>query len=119
MLEERTLLMITYGYVYIMASSFKRLYIGFTTDIEGRVWRHKNHYYPDIFTARYKIDKLVYFERFTLVTRAIAREKELKGWLRVRKVALIVADNPDWVDLSADWGKPITLLDGSTWGEKS
>jgi putative endonuclease len=43
-----------------------------------------------------KIDKLVYFERYTLVTRAIAREKELKGWLRARKIALIVASNPDW-----------------------
>jgi putative endonuclease len=101
------------GYVYILASSFKRLYIGITTDLEARIWQHKNHHFPDSFTARYKIDSLVYYESYGLVVRAIAREKELKGWLRSRKIALIVESNPDWKDLSADWGKPITLLDGS------
>jgi len=97
----------TYGYVYILASSFKHLYIGMTTDLEGRVWKHKNKFYPDSFTAKYKIDQLVYFERYGLVTRAIAREKELKGWLRSKKIALIVANNPDWKDLSEKWGKPV------------
>ena len=101
------------GYVYILASSFKRLYIGVTTDLEARMWQHKNHDFPDSFTARYKIDKLVYYETYGLVVRAIAREKELKGWLRSRKIALIVESNPDWKDLSVDWGKPVTLFDGS------
>ncbi len=97
----------TYGYVYILASSFKHLYIGVTTDLEGRVQKHKEGFYPNSFTSKYKIDQLVYFERFGLVTRAIAREKELKGWLRIRKVELVVANNPDWRDLSEDWGKPV------------
>jgi putative endonuclease len=95
------------AYVYIMASTFKRLYIGVTTELEIRVAKHKNHTYADSFTARYNIDKLVYFERFSLITSAIARETQLKGWLRQRKIALIVASNPDWHDLSETWGKPM------------
>ena len=93
--------------VYILASSFKHLYIGFTTNLEQRIWQHKNHTFPDGFTARYRIDHLVYFERFGLITRGIAREKELKGWRRSKKIALIIANNPDWTDLSNDWGKPL------------
>jgi len=96
-----------YAYVYILASSFKHLYIGFTTNLEQRIWQHKNHTFSDSFTARYTIDHLVYFKRFGLITRGIAREKELKGWLRSKKIALIVASNPDWTDLSKDWGKPL------------
>jgi putative endonuclease len=97
----------TIAYVYIMASSFKKLYIGVTTQIEIRVAQHKRAAYPESHTARYVIDKLVYMERFTTVTAAIAREKELKGWLRVRKLELIVSTNPAWVDLSAERGKAI------------
>ena len=82
-----------YAYVYILASSFKHLYIGFTTNLEQRVWQHKNQTFPDSFTARYRIDHLVYFERYSLITRGIAREKELKGWRRSKKIALIVANN--------------------------
>jgi putative endonuclease len=96
-----------HAYVYILASSFKHLYIGFTTNLEQRVWQHKNHTFPDSFTSRYRIDQLVYFERYSRITRAIAREKELKGWLRSKKIALIIANNPDWKDLSAKWGQPI------------
>ena|SRR5579871_1900514 len=98
------------GYVYIMSSSFKVLYLGFTTHIEQRVWQHKNGFYEGSFTSRYKIDKLVYYEQYSLVIKAISREKELKGWRRDRKIALIVSKNPDWKDLSAAWGKPIKLL---------
>jgi putative endonuclease len=89
--------MIEIAYVYIVA----------TTEIEIRVAKHKNHAYAASFTARYNIDKLVYFERFTTVTAAIARETQLKGWLRQRKIALIVASNPDWHDLSEPWTKPM------------
>jgi putative endonuclease len=96
-----------HAYVYILASSFKHLYIGFTTNLEQRIRQHKNHTFPDSFTARYRIDQLVYFERYSLITRGIAREKELKGWLRSKKIALIIANNPDWKDLSAEWGQPI------------
>ena len=95
------------AYVYIMASSFQKLYIGITTEIEVRVSQHKNSTYPNSFTSRYKINKLVYFERFALVPEAIAREKQLKNWSRIKKLRLIVAQNPTWQDLSAEWGKPI------------
>lgn len=94
------------AYVYIMASTFHVLYIGITTRLEIRVTQHRESKYPNSFTARYKIDKLVYFERFERVTSAIAREKQLKRWSRIKKIRLIVAKNPTWQDLSADWGKP-------------
>jgi len=96
-----------FTYVYILASGFKKLYIGVTSNLEARVWQHKNHTSPDSFTARYGIEKLVYFERFASMTTAIAREKELKGWLRIKKVTLIIASNPDWRDLSSEWGQRI------------
>ncbi|HEV2578154.1 MAG TPA: GIY-YIG nuclease family protein [Acidobacteriaceae bacterium] len=96
-----------YAYVYILSSNGKRLYIGVTSKLEQRIWEHKNKTHPDSFTAKYNINQLVYFEQFTTITAAIAREKELKGWLRYRKIALIVSSNPDWRDLSADWGKSI------------
>jgi putative endonuclease len=89
-----------------MASSFQRLYIGITTEIEVRISQHKNGWYPDSFTSRYKIDKLVYFERFARIPEAIAPEKQLKRWSRIKK--LIVVQNPTWQDLSAEWGKPIS-----------
>ncbi len=96
-----------YAYVYIVASKGKRLYVGVTTMLELRIRQHKAKVHPESFTSRYNIDQLVYFERFLRVTNAIAREKELKGWLRSRKIALIVAQNPDWRDLSAEWELPI------------
>ena len=99
--------MVEQAYVYILASSFQRLYIGITTELEVRVRQHKNGAYPDSFTSRYAIDKLVYFECYGLVSQAIAREKQLKRWSRIKKLRLIVAQNPGWRDLSAEWGKPI------------
>jgi putative endonuclease len=103
--------MASYAHVYILASTFKHLYIGVTTDLQFRVWQHKNPKDNLSFTARYNINRLVYFEGFGLVTRAIRREKELKGWLRIRKIELIVGSNPTWRDLSEDWDKPVRLLD--------
>jgi putative endonuclease len=85
--------------VYIMASASGVLYIGVTNDLDRRVFEHKNKLVPG-FTARYNVRKLVYFEFFADVRAAIAREKELKGWLRKRKVALIESTNPHWNDLS-------------------
>ena len=76
-----------YAYVYILASKGKRLYIGITTGLEQRVWEHKNKLHPHSFTAKYNINHLVYFERFATIPAAVAREKELKGWLRCRKIA--------------------------------
>jgi putative endonuclease len=95
------------AYVYIMASSFKRLYIGVTTDLMHRIAEHKSKINPESHTAKYNINKLVYLERFTTITAAIQREKQLKGWLRTRKLDLVISNNPLWEDLSEDWGRPI------------
>lgn len=105
--------MVEQAYVYILASSFQHLYIGITTEIEVRIRQHKSRADPDSFTARYKIDKLVYYECYERVTEAIAREKQLKRWSRIKKLRLIVAQNPVWKDLSDDWGKPVAPFDES------
>jgi putative endonuclease len=76
-----------------------------------RVKQHKEASDPQSFTARYGIDRLVYYERFQYVNDAIAREKKIKDWLRAKKIALIVAHNPTWRDLSEDWGKAIDPFD--------
>ena len=93
-------------YVYIMTNRSKTLYTGMTGKLENRVWHHKNGYYEGSFTARYKLDRLAYYEEWDPVS-AITREKQIKGWKRVKKIALIVSMNPTWRDLSEDWGKPI------------
>ena len=85
-----------YAHVYILANGFKKLYIGITTELEIRVQQHKQKKDPNCHTARYNINRLVYFERFTTTAAAIAREKQLKGWLRVRKLELIISTNPTW-----------------------
>ena len=89
-------------YVYIMTNRSATLYIGVTNDLARRVYEHKNKLIPG-FTAKYNITKLVYFETTDDVRTAIAPEKQIKGWLRVKKVALIESVNPSWDDLSADW----------------
>lgn len=90
-------------HVYLMSSFKQTLYIGVTNDLARRVYQHKTKAHPDSFTARYNIDRLVYFETFGDVQAAIAREKEIKGWRRSKKVALIESHNPTWKDLSLDW----------------
>jgi putative endonuclease len=95
------------AYVYILSSTFQKLYIGVTTTLELRTSQHKGGRFEGAFTSKYNIDKLVYFERFAHVTSAIAREKQLKRWSRIKKIRLIVAQNPTWKDLSDEWGKPI------------
>ncbi len=98
-------------FVYIMANTFHRLYTGVTNGLAVRVKQHKGKSNPKSFTARYSIDRLVYFESFQYIHNAIAREKEIKGSTRAKKVALIVRHNPTWQDLSEDWGKPIEPFD--------
>jgi len=83
-----------------MASASGVLYIGVTNDLQRRIFEHQKKLVPG-FSARYNARKLVYFELFGDVRAAIAREKELKGWLRKKKVALIESVNPHWNDLSA------------------
>ena len=89
-------------YVYILTNRSKTLYTGVTSNLEQRVWQHKHHVFPG-FAANYKIDRLVYFERYSSIQSAIAREKQIKGYTRLKKIALIVAQNPTWKDLSAEW----------------
>ena len=89
-------------YVYIMTNRSKTLYTGVTSKLETRVFEHKNGCKHG-FTSRYKLDRVVYFERFGAVHAAIAIEKQIKGLLRIKKIALIVSQNPTWKDLSKGW----------------
>jgi putative endonuclease len=92
-------------WVYILANTRRTLYIGVTNDLRTRVYEHKTSMVPG-FTSKYAIDRLVYFESTNQIEAAIAREKELKGWVRWKKVALIESANPRWDDLSATWFDP-------------
>ena len=89
-------------YVYIMSSLSRTLYTGVTNDLERRVLEHKRKLVPG-FTKKYNITRLVYFEEGTDIDSAILREKQIKGLLRKKKIALIEAENPEWLDLAADW----------------
>ena len=90
-------------YVYILTNKYNTVvYIGVTNNLERRLYEHKNHL-VDGFTTRYNLNKLVYFETTSDVSSAIEREKQIKGWKRDRKNALIESVNPKWNDLSADW----------------
>ncbi len=88
--------------VYILGSISGALYIGITSNLAFRVRQHKNHTFKG-FTAKYDVNRLLYFESYGEVTHAIQREKELKGWKRSKKIALIEAENPQWRDLSNGW----------------
>ncbi len=94
-------------YVYIRTNRTKTLYTGVTSDLEKRVYEHKHHLVQG-FTKKYQIDRLVYYEVTHDVHSAIAREKQIKGWLRIKKISLIESQNSDWKDLSETW-----LLDPS------
>jgi len=85
-------------YVYIMSSPSRTLYVGMTSDLVSRVSQHQQKLVPG-FSARYNCTALVYYEWDSQVLGAIAREKQLKGWRRSRKIALIESANPTWKDL--------------------
>jgi putative endonuclease len=89
-------------FVYILSNRSKTLYTGMTNSLLRRVHEHKSGT-GSIFSAKYKLDRLVHFERFMDVHNANEREKEIKGWLRIKKIALIVSVNPAWKDLSLEW----------------
>ena len=89
-------------FTYIVASRSRTLYIGVTSDLRRRVFEHKLKLREGL-TSRYNCSRLVWFEQSNDVSVAIQREKELKGWLRSKNIALIQASNPTWEDLSADW----------------
>ncbi len=86
--------MATGGYVYIVASKKLVLYIGVTSDIARRAWEHKQHLIEG-FTKKYNCERLIYVERFPSIEEAIAREKQLKGWRREKKLRLIRQANPN------------------------
>jgi putative endonuclease len=90
-------------WTYIMSNKSRRLYTGFTGDLPLRVYEHKNKLYPDSFTARYEFDMLVWYEPFASPISARMREVEIKGWRKEKKLKLILAQNPDWADLSREW----------------
>lgn len=87
------------GFTYILAGGSGVLYTGVTSHLDLRMLTHRQKQ-QDGFTKKYNITKLVYFETFPDIRLAIAREKEIKGWLRRKKIALIEAKNPGWKDLT-------------------
>lgn len=87
-------------YVYILASNTNvTVYIGVPGDLIWRVYEHRSNFDPNSFTSKYSVHKLVYFEQTTDVRAALEREKQLKGWRRSKKNALIETMNPEWKDL--------------------
>lgn len=90
------------SYVYIMTGRSDVLYTGVTSILEKRVGQHKEKAVEG-FTKRYNLTSLVYYEAHEDITVAIAREKQIKGWTRAKKVALIESVNAQWRDLSEDW----------------
>jgi putative endonuclease len=102
MREERTY------YVYILTNKSGTLYTGVTGNLRGRVWQHRTKQVKG-FTQRYNIDRLIYYETFSDVWSAIEREKQIKGWVRRKKLDLIATLNPHWQDLSEGWYTPEQL----------
>jgi putative endonuclease len=96
-------------YTYIIASKSRVLYTGTTSNISRPVWEHRNGIH-DGFSRKYRCTRLVWYEAYNTPQRAIGREKEIKGWTRAKKIALIEAQNPTWEDLAEDWFKPLKRL---------
>ena len=87
------------GYIYILTNKGNNVfYTGVTSDLVKRIYEHKNKL-VDGFSKKYNLDRLVYYEIFESIQDAIPREKQIKGWLRSRKIALIEQMNPAWEDL--------------------
>jgi len=109
-------------YVYIMTNGSRShvLYVGVTGYLPRRVFQHRHKLIPG-FTSRYNVTRLIYFEMFAYPGDAIAREKEIKGWRRSKKISLIESMNPHWYDLAAEWEDvykpvdrtPVTILSHS------
>src|SRR5271168_3562291 len=87
------------GYVYILASKSGVLYIGVTNRLSRRTIEHRQKL-TDGFSKRYNVTRLMHWQRFGDIRAAIVREKQIKGWLRSKKVALIESTNPGWIDLA-------------------
>ncbi len=89
-------------YVYILASAARVLYVGMTNNLDRRMWEHENKEFEG-FTAKFNFCRLVYFESFDDVRKAIDREKQIKRWRREKKIWLIESINPDWHDMNQGW----------------
>jgi putative endonuclease len=86
----------------------RAIYVGMTGFLMSRILQHKARK-GGIFTSKYHVDRLVYYEVFEHVETAIRRETEIKKWRRKKKVALIEKNNPTWEDLAGDWGKKVPM----------
>jgi len=94
-------------YIYILTNKSNTLYIGVTNNLQKRLYEHKNKLVEG-FTKKYNLDKLIYFETYQDINEAIKREKQIKGWIRKRKIELIKSKNPTFEDLSLSfWGDKI------------
>ena len=89
--------------VYILSNSAATLYIGVTSNLDERLFHHHDQHAPENFASRYNLHRLVFVETYPTANQAIAREKQLKGWSRTKKLKLIREQNPEWRDLSADY----------------
>ena len=99
-------------FVYILASKTRVIYAGVTNDLVRRVWEHRSGAVAG-FTRRYGVDRLVYYESCVDPVSAISREKQIKGWARVKKVAMIESSNPTWNDLAEHWFVDVSSDDPS------
>ena len=99
-------------YVYIVSSYSGTLYIGITNDIDRRLREHKSGEFEG-FASKYGCNRLVYYEQYDQVLSAISREKQLKGWRREKKIALIEKRNPRWEDLAESWGRLMAFANQS------
>ena len=90
-------------FIYLLTNRWKNvLYTGVTNSLERRIWQHKNGAIPG-FTKKYNCHYLVHYEVFDRIEQAIEREKQIKGWTRAKKNALVETSNPEWHDLAAEW----------------
>ena len=99
-------------WAYIMASKSGTLYIGMTNDIDARVAQHKSGEFEG-FASTHGCNRLMYYEKYQDVHRAIGREKQLKGWRREKKIKLIESQNPRWQDLAEHWGQQMAFANQS------
>ena len=96
-------------YVYIISNNAHTLYVGTTDDLPRRIYEHKTKRYKTAFTARYTFDRCVYFEVLTSAAAAEKRERQIKGLLRKKKIALIQEKNPNWIDLASSWSEALLV----------
>jgi putative endonuclease len=96
------------GWVYILVGRTGTLYTGVTSDLYRRMQEHREKLRPG-FASKYDCNRLVFYEGSGDIRSSIDREKQIKGWTRAKKLALINSSNPLWKDLAEDWGKPMEI----------